>query len=484
VTTGVVHPPGSLPPLITAAASWPGRVLILATATLLFPQPHRFVLSALLLAFLVMPGRREVLLSLGSAVVLWRIAETRAGSHAVPMTTAMIAASGLLFLWLVYQAARSFRSLPPVVQRHPQITLHACVLAALLAAWAIPRLFAEGSRSPGWQVVRALRYLLPFLIWRCGYLLLAGRRGTIAGTGFRDHAFWLLPIYGGSNTPYGKGLDYLRQHRAETPEAVAASQLGGLKLLWLAVLWNYVSQFYLAAVHGADPGFAGRLLTGHSLGLPRLPALLAETTGVPVPILWSVLLLELIPTTLDIAIYGHGIVGTVRMFGFNVPPNTYRPLVAQRVLDFWNRYYFYFRELMFDFFFLPTYLACFRTRPRLRIVTATMAAAFIGNFYYHLLRDQPLLGSEPPSKVLALIAPRGIYTLLLGLGISASMLRERRRRGRDEAPVSARMARLRQVRRIAFVWLFYAMIHLWVAGPPTISVSHRGTFFLALFGIH
>jgi hypothetical protein len=357
------------------------------------------------------------------------------------------------------------------------------VIAAIGAAWAIPGMFAEGSTSPEWQVVRALRYLLPFLVWRCGYLLWAGQRGTIASTGFADHAFWLLPVYGGSNTPHGKGRDYLQRYRAEGPQAVAASQLGGLKLLGLSVVWTYVRQFYVAAVNGVDAGFAARLVMGHSLGIPRLQLVLADTVGVSVPTLWSSLVLELIPTTLGIAITGHAVIGTVRMFGFDLPPNTDRPLIAQRVLDFWNRYYFYFKELMFDFFFLPTYLSCFRTRPRLRIVTATMTAAFLGNFYFHFLRDQPFLGTEPPSRILALMAPRAVYTFLLGVGISASMLRERGRRGCDEAPAGPMMARVRQVRRIAFVWLFYAMIHLWVAGPWSISISQRGAFFLALFGI-
>jgi hypothetical protein len=312
---------------------------------------------------------------------------------------------------------------------------------------------------------------------------MAAQRGTLAGTGFSDQAFWLLPVYGGSDTPFGKGHDFLRRHRAETPIAVAASQLGGLKLLGLSLLWTYVRRMYLAAVHGIDPAGSAGLFLGHHLALPRLPVLLADATGVPLVTLWSSLLLELIPTTLDIAIAGHAVIGSLRMFGFDVPPNTYRPLVAQRVLDFWNRYYFYFKELMFDFFFLPTYLAWFRSRPQLRIVAAVMSAAFFGNFYFHFLRDQPFLGAEPPSRILALIARRAVYTFLLGLGISGSMLRERARRGRDEAPARPVIARVRQIRRIAFVLLFYAFIHLWVAGPWSISIGQRGTFFLALFGI-
>jgi hypothetical protein len=476
--------PGGFPKaLVAAAATRAGRAIMLAAAVLLFPPTDRIILSVLLLAFLVMPARREIWLSIGSAVVLWRLGQDRAGPHGAPLTIAVVAALGLLIVWLAYRAARSFRSLPPLVQRHPYLTLHGCAIALILASWGIPGLLAGGSTSPGWQVVRSLRYLLPFLIWRCSYLLLAGQRGTAAGTTFTDQAFWMLPIYGGSDTPFGKGRDYLQRYRAETPEAVAAAQLGGLKLLGLSLLWTYVDQLYFAGVNGVDTGPAARLFMGHSLGLPQLPTLLADPTGNSVLTLWAAVLLHLVPTTLELAIAGHAVIGTLRMFGFDAPRNTDRPLVAQRVLDFWNRYYFYFKELMFDFFFLPTYLSRFRTRPRLRIIAAVMSAAFLGNFYYHFLRDQPFLGTEPPSHILALVAPRLVYTFLLGVGISGSMLRERSRRGRDEAPVGAVMARVRQVRRIAFVWLFYALIHMWVSGPWTISIGQRGRFFLALFGI-
>ena len=77
-------PPAEPSPLLSAAASRPGRVLILAAAALLFPPPHRVVLSGLLLAFLVMPGHREVWLSLGSAAVLWKIGQERAGPAGGP----------------------------------------------------------------------------------------------------------------------------------------------------------------------------------------------------------------------------------------------------------------------------------------------------------------------------------------------------------------------------------------------------------------
>ena len=75
---------------------------------------------------------------------------------------------------------------------------------------------------------------LPFLLWRIGYMLMSGQRGRIAGTRFSDHLLYLYPVYGGTNTPYGKGIDHLARHEAQTDEALARSQLAGLKLLALA----------------------------------------------------------------------------------------------------------------------------------------------------------------------------------------------------------------------------------------------------------
>ena len=75
---------------------------------------------------------------------------------------------------------------------------------------------------------------LPFFLWRVGYLLISGKRGKVAGTRFRDHLMYFWPFYGGANTPYGKGLDYLSRHEAKDEEALARSQLAGIRLLILA----------------------------------------------------------------------------------------------------------------------------------------------------------------------------------------------------------------------------------------------------------
>ena len=78
-----------------------------------------------------------------------------------------------------------------------------------------------------------------------------------------------------------------------------------------------------------------------------------------------------------------------------------------------------------------------RRRPRFsqrtRIFLAIMAAAAVGNLYYHLLRDITALRDarstcEPPPG--AGSAARATYSLFLALGIYVSMMREQARRGR------------------------------------------------------
>jgi hypothetical protein len=109
------------------------------------------------------------------------------------------------------------------VRRHPQWALHATYWLMLVVLWA-------STPAAGlWRaVVYGLALLYPVVIWRCAYLVLAGQHGRMKGTGITDHLFYLWPAYGGSNTPYGKGLANLSQNEARTTEELARSQLAGI----------------------------------------------------------------------------------------------------------------------------------------------------------------------------------------------------------------------------------------------------------------
>jgi hypothetical protein len=271
--------------------------------------------------------------------------------------------------------------------------------------------------------------------------------------------------------PYGKGYDHL----ADADAAIrTVSQLAGLRLLLLAWAWVGALSALDAFAYGGGVG---------SLGLIRLADLIqaGDHGTASIAHRWLSLVAELVRGTLTLAIFGHFIIGTLRLFGFNVFRNTYRPLLSETLIDFWNRFYYYFKELLAEFFFFPTYFSCFKRHPRLRVFAATVAAAGVGNVYYHVLVYLPTLAEAGASGALALMSSRVLYSSVLSVGIFVSLVRQQQRRGRA-LPASASGPTAR-IRRIAGVWLFYAIIQIWNVDPIHLTFAERTRFFTALFGL-
>src|SRR6187431_953360 len=104
-------------------------------------------------------------------------------------------------------------------------------------------------------------------------------------------------------------------------------------------------------VYGDDIHGLGSVVAGYALNLPHLRELIASPDAFRLPTAWLSIFLELFAVTLELAASGHMVIGCLRLFGFNVFRNTYKPLLAQSIVDFWNRFYYYFKELLVEFFF-------------------------------------------------------------------------------------------------------------------------------------
>lgn len=388
---------------------------------------------------------------------------------------ALVVAAQFLLLWLVYRAAIGFAHLPAPMRRHPQWALHGSYWLLLCVLW-----LTSPAAGPWRQVLAGLAVIYPLLLWRMGYLVLAGQHGRMAGTGMRDHLVYLWPAYGGSETPYGKGLAYLSQCEARTTEALARSQLAGLRLLLLAVAWRLVLTLYEGVFYGA-----GNRLTaatgGYTLAWPELRTLLAMGAQAPWLPSWVAIYADLVSDVLRLAIKGHLIVGFLRLYGFNVFRNTYKPLLAESVVEFWNRYFYYFKELLVTFFFMPTFTGAarpLRRWPRVRLLAAVLAAAFVGNTYYHVIEHGAELAQGQLLQVLGAQVSRMFYCLLLATGIFVSMLREQARRGAAAPAVD----RWRRGVRIAGVWTFFGLISIWNT-KGGVDFETRSAFFLGLLGL-
>ena len=102
---------------------------------------------------------------------------------------------------------------------------------------------------------------------------------------------------------------------------------------------------------------------------------------------WAALISAFFESMLQMAVIGHIIIASARMAGFRLLRNTYRPLSSPNIAAFWNRYYFYFKELLVEFYYYPTFLRCFKQHLRVRLLFATFMAAGFGNAFYHFIRD-------------------------------------------------------------------------------------------------
>lgn len=474
--------------LIRLATTTGGRLLVWLLATLLLlPEREVVLVSPLLFVLLWLPeaegGKgvpaRNLVLCLGSVAYLAAELIER-GIRDPAMVAVDVAILGLVCLG-VYRAARAFARWPQLLRKYPQVALHFCLLTLLALAFPLWQSSAVAD-SAWWPNVHAVFAMLLFLVWRFGYLLLTGKRGRLAQSRFSDHLFYFFPAWGGTITPYGKGHDYLRNRGAGSAPEIAAARLAGLKLLLLAWLWRGARELIAALVY-AETG-AGQLLSDlPGLGLPRLATLLVAQESAPVGVAWASLLVEFVDSVLKLAITGHLIIGTLRLFGYNVFRNTYKPLLAELIVDFWNRFYYYFKELLVEFFFFPTYVALSRRRQRLRIFAAVMAAACAGNLYFHALADLEHFAAAGPTRAAAMLAPRAVYTLLLALGLSVSMIREQQRRGGPTAVASPLGAGLLRIRRIGGVWLFYATLHVFNVSAIRIPLAERLAFLQSLIGL-
>ena len=367
------------------------------------------------------------------------------------------------FAWFVRRFPKSFPARRPVL-------LMVVALVALLLASRLPVKGAEA------MLLVSAALILGKYIWFFAYAITDVKlRPTVP---LARQLGYLRPFWGFSNVPLGKGANYLERVEAKDDAQFLAAQVSGIKLLLWAVALAFFTDGINYLLYSPHEGGLAKFFHWIPEGLPTsLAALRRHVEGQPYPIYlcWIALWAEFFFTVLYMAIWGHIVIAICRMAGFNAAPNTDRPLLATSIADFYNRIYYYFKELLATFFFYPAYLRYFKTRPKLRLFTATLLAAGFGNFLFHFLRDDVAILELGMWQALLNYHVYAVYCLILGSAIAFSQMRLMAKETREPTG-------WRRLGAIAGVWIFYAFMNQLMPNSGHNILQH-GSYLLSLFGL-
>ena len=358
--------------------------------------------------------------------------------------------------WLSLIYVRRFKT--HVLARRPVVTL----LAFLgLMTYASSQMPSGPMQDRSWSFV----VIFSVYIWYLCYALIDERSRNPSPDLIQmgvQQPFWLS-----SSTPIGKGAAYLSKHLSSSPRDLAITQIKGLKLLaWMVALILIQSAIY-------------RVFMG-MLDIPKQSeAIRAYLQGNPYPswVSWIAVTLDTVYFSIFIAVYGHHAIGVARLAGFRLPRNTCRPMESRTLADFWNRYNFYFKEVMVDFFYIPAFLKGSKRYPRLRMFLATFMAAGVGNFLFHFIRDLYEVHTRGFSALATSYLSYALYCAALAVGIGISQLRLHN----GVKPQDTPLARLKS---FIVVWGFIVLLQNFDINMRPFSIEENIRFTASLFGFH
>lgn len=398
----------------------------------------------------------------------------------------------LLFcaLW-VYLAGRS--PLAPWIKR-PVAYLIVFYLLLLLALSYVPG--PAGAKALLW----VFAYVFGKYFWYLCYSLRECR--SSAPPAFLGELGLYLPFWRPMHVPIPQGSGVLSKIEAKTPQELATVQLKGLKLIIWAFLLALTGLLLAGTLHGRgtlETGF-GVLSVGREAGaldislagrrLLSLPFLHSDAAvplyedafdlsvaGKPLPFYanWAALLVFFVEYVINLSVDFHIVIAVCRMCGYRALRNTYKPLSSTNIAEFWNRLFYYYKEVMVHFFFFPVFFRYFKDRPKLRLFCATFAAACFGNCIYHLFSDFGYIMDHGLFRAVVDLHCFFLYSFVLATGIFLSQLRIERGRRRTPTGVARIAAQL-------WVFLFFSVLSIF-ADTRRESVTQNLAFFFSLFNL-
>lgn len=345
-----------------------------------------------------------------------------------------------------------------LIARRPVLTLLAmeafvCALTTLEIMHGLPRVLL-------WAL---LVVATPF-IWFLPYAIMDQRSANPSSALLQLGA--LRPFWSPTYLPFGKGAAFLKKALSKTPDDLAITQLKGIKLL----LW---ANLLIALQAGLGWIFIVKLNTPSVS--QTLDAFL-QANAYPLTISWTALVFSTTKFALQVAIWAHLFIGIARLAGYRMPRGSWRPLESRTLMDYFNRFHYYFKELLVDFFFAPTFFTTFKKHPRLRMFFATFMAAAVGNALWHFIRDIDLIARIGPAAAIETYTSYLFYCVVLATGVGLSQIRV-------NSGIRPSNTVIGKLRSFIFVWSFVVCMHLFSDGSRQHSLDERLSFLISLFGV-
>jgi hypothetical protein len=268
-----------------------------------------------------------------------------------------------------------------------------------------------------------------------------------------------------SAAPMGRGAATWRSVEARTADELAVTQLKAIKLLVWALILKVVLWVFRRVVYGK--------LNIVALG-PAFEVFLREGT---VPPLGTLSVVANFPEQLlSMAIFGHAAIAVARLAGFRLLRNTCRPLSSRSIADFWNRYVYYFKEVLVNVYFYPVYLRWFKRHPRVRIAFATFMAAGVGNFFFHFILENQRIAAGGVLDALSRMQTYAFYCAALSFGIIVSQLR-------GDHPPASRVSPLRRATATFGVMVFYCFLSVFDGTNRHAALAQHFAFLFRITGV-
>lgn len=362
-----------------------------------------------------------------------------------------------IMAWIAIELARRNKGL--LLARRPVFSL-LFIAAGLYALTSFPMVHGV-TRVLLWALLTAFTTN----IWFLCYGLVDQRARDPMPPLFRVGIFH--PFSGTSSVPWGKGAAFLKKAQATTPRDLAVTQLKAIKLLfWSLILLDIEKLVFFVSIiwlHLPELVKVQAAYFGHH----RMPALIG----------WASLILDTALGAMSLAVAGHQAIAVARLAGFRLPRNTYRLLEARSLAEYWNRYYYYFKELLVEFFFLPTFLRTFRNHPRLRVFFATFMAAGVGNAIYHFVRRIGFVASEGVAAAMVNFTSYVFYCTVLAIAIAISQVR-------TASGIQLPTSRWGRFGAFVWIWTFVVCVHIFGDETRFYTLSERIEFMGSLMGIY